>query len=212
MLVWVDVETTGLDPDDDSLLEVAVVITDDALSPVRNWSSWITDQARYRSVYSLNPYVREMHAKNGLWEESIRRGTALSIVREDVMDFVRRHAPEPKTAILAGSSVWFDRGFLKKCIPELVDHLNYRILDVSSINEVARRFWPDVYAARPQKKEEDKPHRALDDIFESIKVLEHYTRFLGITSMKIETAEVIERKATTVEEFTEADDPFDVGV
>lgn len=178
MLVWIDIESTGLSAAENVLLEVAVVVTDDDLGN-QVFSSWVTNEARKRSLDYLPERVREMHTKNGLWEQSVRAGMDLAEVEREVLAFVKRHVPEPGTAQLAGSSVWFDRTFLERYMPSVVAHLHYRMLDVSSINEAARRFWPAVYAERPQKPEDQKPHRALPDIFESIAVLSYYRHSLG---------------------------------
>lgn len=172
MLVWTDLETTGLNPDKDLILEIAMVVTDDHLNELAV-GSWVTDQAQCRRLSDLHPVVQEMHLNNGLWNLSREHGEDMGRVRKAMRTFLSNAGVEPATAQLAGSTISFDRSFLRRHFPEIENHLHYRNLDVSSVNEIARRFWPDVWEKRPGKDKASN-HRAMDDIRQSIETLKYY--------------------------------------
>lgn len=176
VLVWVDLETTGLDPKTDAILEVACVVTDGALRDLAAGFSTVTDAARGIAFSSLHPKVQEMHLGTGLWAESL--ASKLSGVDAGValLEYLRANIPLGSRPELAGSSVHFDRSFLAEHWPAVLKLLHYRNLDASSIREAARRFWPSVYAEDPGHGV--IPHRAMADIRGSIEIARFYSRSL----------------------------------
>lgn len=172
-LVWIDCEMTGLDPTHDELVEVAVLITDANLKVVGSGLDLVIRPSE-GALNQMDDFVREMHTKSGLIDE-FAQGLELSEAETQVLDYIRRYVPEPRTAQLAGNSVGQDRIFLSAYMPRVVEHLHYRIIDVSTIKELAKRWYPRVYACAPKK---DGDHRALADIKESIQELEYYRRAL----------------------------------
>lgn len=172
-IVWVDCEMTGLNPEHDVLVEVAVVITDSELNPLDDGID-IVITAPEEILATMDDVVRTMHTSSGLLTE-IPGGESLESATEQVMAYVRRHVPKARRAILAGNSVGTDKMFLDRYMPELTEHLHYRIIDVSSIKELARRWYPRAYYASPPK---NGGHRALADILESIQELRYYRAVL----------------------------------
>lgn len=168
-IVWVDCEMTGLDLASDALVEVACVVTD---ADLRELDAGVTVVIRPpdEPFAAMPDIVREMHTASGLIEE-IPHGTTLAEAERLVLDYVRSHVPDPRKAPLAGSSVYVDRGFLARDMPELDAHLHYRLIDVSSIKELVRRWYPRVYFNSPPKRGN---HRALADARESISELRYY--------------------------------------
>lgn len=169
MIVWVDLETTGLDPDSDAVLEVAAIATDDALVEVARFHA-VTDEAKYQSLACLHPKVQEMHTRSGLWERSLASELSTSDVAADLLSWIRNSGAIG--AQLAGSTVSFDRAFLRACMPAVDQALHYRNLDVTTLNEVARRFWPEVHEGVPRGGENQ--HQAVADIEHSVAVLRYY--------------------------------------
>lgn len=169
-LVWVDCEMTGLDLGKDHLVEIAVVVTESDLTELDAGLNIIIRPADMSVLDSMDEVVREMHTASGLLEE-IPNGVTLAEAEEKVLDYVRQHVPDSRKAPLAGSSVYVDRGFLARDMPALDAHLHYRVVDVSSIKELARRWYPRAYFASPEKRGN---HRALGDIRESIAELRYY--------------------------------------
>lgn len=169
-LVWVDLEMTGLDPDRDVVVEIAVLITDGSLEQ-RVEGPDLVLAASEESLAGMDPVVAKMHAKSGL-TDAIRASTLTAEeASEQVFAFLREHVPEPRTAPLAGNSIHADRMFLRRHLPAVEAHLHYRNLDVSTVKELARRWRPDVLAAAPRK---GGGHRAMADIVESIEELRYY--------------------------------------
>ena len=172
-LVWIDCEMTGLDLQRDALIEVAVLVTDSALSILGEGVDVViacSDEA----LAGMPDVVREMHTASGLLDE-LANGVSMQEAQRVVLNYVRDHVPEARRAPLAGNTVGTDRGFLARDMPELEQHLHYRIIDVSSIKELARRWYPRVYFASPKK---GGGHRALADILESIDELRYYREVL----------------------------------
>lgn len=165
---------TGLDPQTDLLVEVAVIITDSELTPLDEGID-IVIEAPAAALTSMSEVVLDMHTKSGLLEAIQREGVPLTDATARVMKYVKKHVPKPRRAILAGNSVGTDKMFLDKYMPELTAHLHYRIIDVSSIKELARRWFPRAYFASPEK---NGGHRALADIQESIRELRYYRAVL----------------------------------
>jgi oligoribonuclease len=175
-LVWIDCEMTGLDLARDALLEVAVLVTDADLAILDDGLDIIihTDDD---VLETMVPFVRDMHASSGL-TEAVRRSTVtLGEAQERVLEYIKSHVPEANTAPLCGNSIATDRGFLNRDMPLLDEHLHYRMIDVSSIKELARRWYPRVYQSQPAK---GLAHRALADIRESVTELDYYRRTLFV--------------------------------
>jgi oligoribonuclease len=175
-LVWIDCEMTGLDITRDKLIEVAVVVTDSQLN-VLDPGLDVIIHADDADLEGMDDVVTAMHAKSGL-TEAVRASTiTLDEAAEQVLAYVQRFVPERRTAPLCGNSIGTDRGFLARDMPVLDDHLHYRMIDVSSIKELARRWFPRVYFAQPPK---GLAHRALADILESIRELAYYRQTLFV--------------------------------
>ena len=168
-IVWIDCEMTGLDLGADALVEVAAVVTDSELR-VLGTGVDVLIAPPPAALEQMGDYVRAMHTSSGLLDD-LAGGTTLEEAQRIVLDYVRAWVPEPRKAPLAGNSVGTDKAFLERDMPELVDHLHYRVIDVSSIKELARRRYPRVYFASPEK---NGGHRALADILESIDELRYY--------------------------------------
>ena len=164
---------TGLDVTRDALIEVAVVITDADLNIVDpGIDVLITPPAE--ALEGMNEFVRQMHTSSGLLDE-LPSGTTMEDAQQQVLDYIRRFVPIPKKALLAGNSVGTDKMFLEANMPLVIDHLHYRLVDVSSIKELAKRWYRKAFEEAPVKH---GGHRALADILESIQELEYYRRVL----------------------------------
>ena len=168
-MVWIDCEMTGLSLVDDALIEVAALVTDSELNVLGEGVD-IVIRPPDGALDSMPEVVRAMHTASGLLEE-LPGGTTLAQAQRLVLEYVREHAPEPGRTPLCGNSVATDRGFLARDMPELEQHLHYRIIDVSSVKELARRWYPRAYFNSPEKAGN---HRALADIQESIAELRYY--------------------------------------
>jgi oligoribonuclease len=174
-IVWIDCEMTGLDLGADALVEVAAVVTDSELNVLgEGVDVLITPPAE--ALEQMGDFVREMHTTSGLLEE-LPGGTTMADAQARVLDYIRTWVPEPGKAPLAGNSIGTDKTFLERDMPELVAHLHYRVVDVSSIKELARRWYPRVYFASPAKT---GGHRALGDILDSIDELRYYREALFV--------------------------------
>jgi oligoribonuclease len=168
-LVWIDCEMTGLDLQIDELVEVAVVITDYDLVPVDPGFNIVIkpDQTAWDH---MGDFVREMHTASGLLEE-IPGGKSLAEAEYEVLEYILKFVPGAQSAPLAGNTIGTDRMFLAKYMPRVDSHLHYRSVDVSSIKELTRHWFPRIYFSAPPK---NGGHRALADILESIRELEYY--------------------------------------
>ncbi|WP_433531766.1 oligoribonuclease [Micromonospora sp. CA-263727] len=189
LLVWIDCEMTGLDLRGDKLIEVAALVTDPDLNVLGEGVD-VVIHADDAALAAMPEIVRTMHAKSGLTDE-VRRSTVTLAEAEDlVLDYVTRHVKDPRTAPLCGNSIATDRGFIARDMPRLDAHLHYRMIDVSSIKELCRRWYPRVYFGQPQK---GLAHRALADIQESIRELEYYRRaiFVPLPGPDVEGAKAI---------------------
>ena len=168
--MWIDCEMTGLDLGKDALIEIAVLVTDSELNILDEGVDLVI-HADDAALDAMPDVVREMHARSGL-TEAVRASTVtLAQAEEQVLEYVRRHVPEARSAPLCGNSIATDRGFIARDMPELDAHLHYRMVDVSSIKELCRRWYPRIYYAQPDK---GLAHRALADIRESIRELVYY--------------------------------------
>ena len=189
LLVWIDCEMTGLDLGKDKLIEVAALVTDPNLRVLGEGVDLVI-HADDAALDSMPDVVREMHAKSGLTDE-VRRSTVTMAEAEDaVLAYVKEFVPNPRSAPLCGNSIATDRGFLARDMPSLDSFLHYRMIDVSSIKELARRWYPRVYFGQPAK---GLAHRALADIRESIRELEYYRRtvFVPLPGPDVDQARAI---------------------
>ncbi|MBC7592985.1 MAG: oligoribonuclease [Kineosporiaceae bacterium] len=168
-LVWIDCEMTGLSLETDALIEVAALVTDFELNVIGEGIDLIIKPPQ-AALEQMNDLVTNMHTTSGLLED-LDKGLTLRDAEEAVLAYVREFVPEPGKAPLAGNSIGTDRAFLARDMVELVDHLHYRVVDVSSIKELARQWYPRAYFASPSKAGN---HRALADIQESIEELRYY--------------------------------------
>jgi oligoribonuclease len=176
LLVWIDCEMTGLDLGKDKLIEVAALVTDPELNVLGEGVDLVI-HADDAALDAMPPVVRDMHAKSGLTEEVRRSVLTMGEAEELILAYVKEHVPNPRTAPLCGNSIATDRGFLARDMPALDTHLHYRMIDVSSIKELCRRWYPRVYFGQPAK---GLSHRALADIRESIRELEYYRRTIFV--------------------------------
>jgi oligoribonuclease len=169
-LVWVDCEMTGLDLRRDALIEIAVLVTDSDLRILDEGIDLVI-AAPPELLDDMQPVVREMHAASGLTDLVRTSTTTVADAERQVIEHLRKHVPDARTVPLCGNSIATDRAFLARDMPELDAFLHYRMVDVSSIKELCRRWYPRVYFAQPQK---GLAHRALADIRESIRELRYY--------------------------------------
>lgn len=169
-IVWIDCEMTGLDTSSDALVEIAALVTDSELNVLGDGVD-IVIHAPDATLESMVPVVREMHASSGLTEEI--RGSAVTVAEAEkaVLDYIREWVPVAGSAPLAGNSIGTDRGFIARDMPDLNGYLHYRMIDVSSIKELCKRWYPRIYFGQPEK---GMSHRALADIKESIRELQYY--------------------------------------
>ena len=168
-MVWIDCEMTGLELGRDALVEVAVLVTDSDLNILGDGID-VVIKPPPEALDGMPDVVREMHTSSGLLDE-LDKGTTLLDAQERVLAYVKEHVPTARKAPLAGNSVYVDRGFLNRDMPALDEYLHYRLVDVSSIKELVRRWFPRVYFNSPGKH---GGHRALADIRESIEELRFY--------------------------------------
>jgi oligoribonuclease len=168
-LVWIDCEMTGLDIERDALIEIACLVTDAELNLLDDGIDLIIKPPA-EALVSMPDVVREMHTKSGLLDE-LAGGIALAEAQELVLGYVRGHISEPRRVPLCGNSIATDRWFIARDMPELDAYLHYRMVDVSSIKELSRRWYPRAYFASPAKH---GGHRALADIRESVQELRYY--------------------------------------
>ncbi|HEX3813273.1 MAG TPA: oligoribonuclease [Mycobacteriales bacterium] len=171
-LVWIDCEMTGLDLAHDALIEIAVLVTDSELTILGDGLD-IVMGAPADKLDSMDDVVVAMHASSGLTEAVRASAVTIADAEQQVLDYIRQYVPEPRSAPLAGNSIATDRGFIARDMPALDNHLHYRMVDVSSIKELTRRWYPRVYYAQPEK---GMQHRALADIEESIQELRYYRK------------------------------------
>lgn len=168
-IIWIDCEMTGLSLRTDALVEVAALVTDFELTVLGDGID-VVIKPPADAIAQMDEFVRDMHTTSGLLDE-LDAGVSLGEAQSLVLDYVRQFVPEPRKAPLGGNSVATDRGFLARDMPDLEAHLHYRIIDVSSIKELSRRWYPRVYFNAPKKA---GGHRALADIKESIAELRYY--------------------------------------
>jgi oligoribonuclease len=171
-LVWVDLEMTGLDPERCTIVEIATIVTDARLNVLEEGPNLVIHQPE-EALAAMNDFVRALHTRSGLLERIRTSTVTTSEAARQTLAFITRHC-QKGSSLLCGNSVWKDRAFLERYMPEVVEHLNYRMIDVSTVKELVRRWCPPNRHA-PKKKE---THRALDDIRESIEELAFYRDLL----------------------------------
>jgi oligoribonuclease len=180
---------TGLDLVKDSLIEVAVLVTDPDLNILGDGIDVVihADDAALDGMFDV---VREMHDKSGLTDEVRASSVTVAEAEDMIMSYLTTHVPDPRTAPLCGNSIATDRGFVARDMPRLDAHLHYRMIDVSSVKELCRRWYPRAYYGQPAK---GLAHRALADIKESVRELEFYRRtiFVSGPGPDVDTAKAI---------------------
>jgi oligoribonuclease len=182
-LVWIDCEMTGLDLTRDALVEIACIVTDGELVAVDDGIDVIIKPPA-EALDTMPEVVREMHTTSGLLTE-LPGGVTLAEAQDQVLAYIRQHVPESRKVPLCGNSIATDRAFLARDMPELDEFLHYRMVDVSSIKELARRWYPRTYFASPPKH---GGHRALADIVESIRELQYYREAIFVPEPGPDTA------------------------
>jgi len=198
-LVWIDCEMTGLDLEKDELVEIAVVITDYDLNLVDPGID-IVIKPDASALENMGDFVRAMHTSSGLIEE-IPNGVSLADAEYQVLEYVLKFVPNEQKAPLAGNSIGTDRAFLSKFMPRLDSHLHYRNVDVSSIKELSRHWFPRAYFNAPAK---GGGHRALADILESIRELAYYRKAIFVTDPGPTSDEAKAAATAVVDEFAPA--------
>jgi oligoribonuclease len=176
-LVWIDCEMTGLDIVADALIEVAALVTDFELNVLGDGVNVVVKPPP-EALEQMDEVVTQMHTASGLLTE-LDSGRTLQEAQAEVLEYVRTHVPDKRKAPLAGNTVGTDRLFIARDMPELEGHLHYRVVDVSSIKELSRRWFPRAYYNAPEKSGN---HRALADIRESIEELRYYRAAVFVPS------------------------------
>lgn len=187
-LVWIDLEMTGLDPERDVILEIAALVTDSDLEPVAPGIDLVVAQPAV-ALEGMVDVVRDMHARSGLTDAVLASTVSLADAEAAVLALVKEHVPEPRTVPLCGNSIATDRTFLVRHMPDLDAWLHYRMVDVSSVKELARRWYPKAYYHAPVKA---GGHRALADILESVAELRYYRSAIFQPQEPAETEAVAE--------------------
>ncbi|MGA8332300.1 MAG: oligoribonuclease [Mycobacterium sp.] len=186
LLVWIDCEMTGLDLSSDKLIEIAVLVTDADLNVLGDGVD-VVIHADDAALSSMADVVTDMHTRSGLIEEVRSSTVDLATAEKAALDYIRKYVKQPKTAPLAGNSIATDRGFIARDMPALDAFLHYRMIDVSSIKELCRRWYPRIYYGQPAK---GLAHRALADIQESIRELQYYRRTAFVAPPGPTTSEI----------------------
>lgn len=168
-IVWIDCEMTGLNPDIDEIVEVAVIVTNYDLEPLDSGFQ-IVIKPSAASLEQMNDFVTAMHTTSGLITE-LDGGVSISEAQAQILQYIQKFVAQPRTAVVGGNSIGTDRTFINRYLPEVDAFLHYRSIDVSSIKELSRRWFPRAYFQSPDK---NGGHRALADILESIRELDYY--------------------------------------
>jgi len=184
MLAWIDLEMTGLDPDLHVIVEIATLITDDQLNLIAEGPDLVIS-ATEEQLEKMNPVVVEMHTKSGLLDEIKASKITLEEAGSQTLSFLMEHITKKGTVPLCGNSIGTDRRFLAKWLPEIENFLHYRSVDVTSIKELGKRWFPKVTGAAPEK---NGGHRAMDDIKASLLELQYYRDNLFIDLNKNDSA------------------------
>jgi oligoribonuclease len=170
VLAWMDLEMTGLNPSRDVIVEIAALVTDDELALIAEGPDLVIS-ATVEQLQAMEPFVRDMHTRSGLLRAIEASTLTVEEAGQAVLGFLKEHIPHPKTVPLAGNSIGTDRRFLAAYLPEIEGWLHYRSVDVSTVKELCRRWYPEALAGAPDKQ---TTHRAMDDIKESVAELAYY--------------------------------------
>ena len=195
MLVWMDLEMTGLDHTSEVIVEIATIVTDDDLAIIAEGPDLVIHQPD-DVLARMDPFVVDMHTRSGLLDQIRASTSTLEEAGQLTLAFIKEHVPEPRTVPLCGNSIGTDRRFLAAYLPDIEEYLHYRSVDVSSIKELVRRWYPDVLAQRGWKA---GTHRALDDIRESLAELRLY-RELVFSSPELVRERLTIRNAAAAEQ------------
>uniref|UniRef100_A0A2C9JJU4 Exonuclease domain-containing protein n=1 Tax=Biomphalaria glabrata TaxID=6526 RepID=A0A2C9JJU4_BIOGL len=168
-IIWIDLEMTGLDVDKDRIIEIACLVTDGDLQLIAQGEDLVIHQSD-EILNNMGEWCTNQHGQSGLTEAVRKSQISTAEAERRILDFLRKHTEE-RTCPLAGNSVYMDKLFLEKYMPSLTQHLHYRIIDVSTVKEICRRWYPQNYESAPIKK---SSHRAMDDILESVEELKYY--------------------------------------
>lgn len=187
-LVWVDLEMTGLDPARHVIVEIAALVTDANLNILGDGVDLVI-HATDDELAEMDDFVRDMHTTNGLLDDIRTSTLSLQDAEDAVLALIAEHCSPEHPAPLAGNSIATDRTFIKAYMPRLDEALHYRMVDVSSVKELARRWYPRVYFGQPDK---GMAHRALADIIESIRELDYYRRSVFVAEPGPSSEEVAE--------------------
>jgi oligoribonuclease len=182
-LVWLDLEMTGLDVEKNTIVEIACIVTNSDLEPLDEGIDIVIHQDA-DALAQMDDFVRKMHTKSGLLPAISASTVSLDEAHAQTLAYVRGHVPMPGTAPLCGNSIGTDRRFLDRYMHDLDTYLHYRSIDVSSLKELCRRWYPEIYSQRPGKAEQ---HRALDDVRESLSELRFYRERLFTASNPADT-------------------------
>ena len=193
-IVWADCEMTGLEPDRHVLVEIAVIVTDSQLNPLDEGIDLVI-HASEDELAEMDDYVTKMHGSSGLTEQIRESSITVAEAEAQVLAYIKQFVPMPGMAPLAGNSIATDRTFITKYMPDLDNYLHYRMIDVSSIKELARRWHPRIYNGQPDK---GMSHRALADIRESIRELAFYREAMFVSESP--DSEQVKRAAQRVTE------------
>ena len=185
MLVWMDLEMTGLDHTSDVIVEIATIVTDDDLQIVAEGPDLVIHQPD-AVLARMDQVVVEMHTKSGLLDQIKASTISLEDAGAATLEFIKQHVPEPASVPLCGNSIGTDRRFLAAYLPDIENHLHYRSIDVSSVKELVKRWYPDVDANRPRGH---GSHRALDDIRESIREMAYYREHVFVPASDVGEAD-----------------------
>lgn len=182
MLVWMDLEMTGLDHTSDVIVEIATLITDDDLNIVAEGPDLVV-HATDEQLAAMDPFVVNMHTKSGLLDQIKASTMTLEEAGAQTLAFIKEHVPEARSVPLCGNSIGTDRRFLAAYLNEIEEYLHYRSIDVSSVKELVKRWYPDMDSKRPRGQ---GSHRALDDIRESVKELVYYREHAFVDAATLE--------------------------
>jgi oligoribonuclease len=183
VLVWMDLEMTGLDHTSDVIVEIATIVTDDDLRILAEGPDLVIHQPD-EVLTAMDPFVLDMHTRSGLLDAIKASTISLEDAGAATLEFIKQHVPEPMTVPLCGNSIGTDRRFLAAYLPDIENHLHYRSIDVSSVKELVKRWYPTVDAERPHGH---GSHRALDDIRESIREMEYYRDRVFVDRASVES-------------------------